>query len=564
MDIDDDAATLSASEYPISLDSLPAIYFGNDSDGFDSQAPSTRYNSIHRHSLSTRTIAHYCRLEQIGEGTYGQVYRSKCLNPTLSSPKGGEIVALKKIRLHHPGYWGIPPTVIREIKILKKLQHKNMVKMYEVISSKGVEDLDWEDERDDEKRKREAKNTSTTLPHIRHEGMGRSSLISSHTDVAQSDDVNAVSSLQMLSRTDIAKKKKKDSMSDLEKLRESYKGNLFLVLEYISHDLTGLLDMAHKFTEIQIKSITKQLLEVLEFMHLRNYVHRDLKTSNVLITDTYEVKLADFGLARSLESSFIGRMNHDDINSNEGEYTNKVITLWYRPPELLLGETKYGTAVDIWSAGCILAEIILGRPIFTGKTEMDQLKLIFDLMGTPNERSWEGFAELKLIRTGDVTIGKEKRPKLRDKYGARIQPATALSLLEKLLELDPRKRFTASRALHHRYFQLEPIAPDDPKDLGIIDLGGDGTGYHEFQTKKRRREAKLAAKSAEEKASGRGEVLEMQKEAFDRAYRNHLKRGASADRKRGTILQQHPEELSCSWKEFQGQLDRGITATENQ
>jgi len=336
MDIDDDAATLSASEYPISLDSLPAIYFGNDSDGFDSQAPSTRYNSIHRHSLSTRTIAHYCRLEQIGEGTYGQVYRSKCLNPTLSSPKGGEIVALKKIRLHHPGYWGIPPTVIREIKILKKLQHKNMVKMYEVISSKGVEDLDWEDERDDEKRKREAKNTSTTLPHIRHEGMGRSSLISSHTDVAQSDDVNAVSSLQMLSRTDIAKKKKKDSMSDLEKLRESYKGNLFLVLEYISHDLTGLLDMAHKFTEIQIKSITKQLLEVLEFMHLRNYVHRDLKvrffferivfilslhkslnfdaskTSNVLITDTYEVKLADFGLARSLESSFIGRMNHDE------------------------------------------------------------------------------------------------------------------------------------------------------------------------------------------------------------------------------------------------------------
>jgi len=252
------------------------------------------------------------------------------------------------------------------------------------------------------------------------------------------------------------------------------------------------------------------------------------------------------------------------INSNEGEYTNKVITLWYRPPELLLGETKYGTAVDIWSAGCILAEIILGRPIFTGKTEMDQLKLIFDLMGTPNERSWEGFAELKLIRTGDVTIDKEKRPKLRDKYGARIQPATALSLLEKLLELDPRKRFTASRALHHRYFQLEPIAPDDPKDLGIIDLGGDGTGYHEFQTKKRRREAKLAAKSAEEKASGRGEVLEMQKEAFDRAYRNHLKRGANADRKRGTILQQHPEELSCSWKEFQGQLDRGITATENQ
>lgn len=218
-------------------------------------------------------------------------------------------------------------------------------------------------------------------------------------------------------------------------------------------------------------------------------------------------------------------------NANEGEYTNKVITLWYRPPELLLGETKYGTSVDIWSAGCILAEVILGRPIFTGKTDIDQLKLIFELIGTPSERSWEGFGELKLIRTGEVMIDKERRPKLREKYGNRIQPAAALSLLEKLLELDPNKRFTASRALHHRYFQLEPIAPEDPKDLGSINLGG-GLGYHEFQTKKRRREAKAAAKLAEENAINRGEVLEMQKEAFDRAYRDHLNRGASADQKK--------------------------------
>jgi serine/threonine protein kinase len=110
--------------------------------------------------------------------------------------------------------------------------------------------------------------------------------------------------------------------------------------------------------------------------------------------------------------------------SNEGEFTNKVITLWYRPPELLLGETRYGTAVDIWSAGCILAEIILGRPIFTGKTEMDQLKLIFDLIGTPTKNTWDGFNELKLIRTGEVSIEKVKRPKLREKYGGKIQPVS--------------------------------------------------------------------------------------------------------------------------------------------
>lgn len=521
--------TLAASEYPVSIDALLPILQSDQRSGDDAElgrllstAPSVlRHNSIHRYALSTRTIAPYCRLEQIGEGTYGQVYRARCLTPTLAHPQGGEMVALKKIRLHHPGYWGIPPTVIREIKILKKLQHKNLVKMFEVASSKGVEGLDWEDEREDEKRKKEAQlhasGHSTPLP------------------LGEGDDADAYATGVVAAKGEgkksaEAKRRKKDAMSDVEKRRESYKGHLFLVLEYISHDLTGLLDMAVALTEVQTKSIVKQLLEVLEFMHVRNYVHRDLKSSNVLITDNYQVKLADFGLARCLDSSSIGRVGTNDLaaGSNEGEYTNKVITLWYRPPELLLGETKYGTAVDIWSAGCILAEVILGRPIFTGKTDMDQLKLIFDLIGTPSDKSWEGFSELKLIRTGEVTIDKVRRPKLREKYGSRIQPATALGLLEKLLELDPKKRFTASRALSHRYFQTEPAVPEDPQELGTIKLGENGAaGYHEFQTKKRRREAKAVAKSAEEAAKTRGEVLEKQKEAFDRAYRDYLAKGAS-------------------------------------
>jgi serine/threonine protein kinase len=186
---------------------------------------------------------------------------------------------------------------------------------------------------------------------------------------------------------------------------------------------------------------------------------------------------------------------------------------------------------------------MLGRPIFTGKTDMDQLKQIFDLVGTPNLRSWEGYTDLKLIRTGEVCIDKEKSSRLREKYGGssgKIQPATAVSLLEKLLELDPKKRVSASRALHHRYFQTEPLAPKDPSELGTIALGsvgsgagggggGDGgsssTGYHEFQTKKRRREAKAVARAAGEVSKSRGESVEKQKEAFDRAYRDHLKRG---------------------------------------
>lgn len=236
--------------------------------------------------------------------------------------------------------------------------------------------------------------------------------------------------------------------------------------------------------------------------------------------------------------------SNESYNAKEGEFTNKVITLWYRPPELLLGETKYGTAVDIWSAGCILAEIILGRPIFTGKTDIDQLKLIFDLMGTPTDRSWEGFKDLKLIRTGEFSIDKAKRPKLREKYSSRIQPTPAMNLLEKLLELDPKKRLTANRALTHLYFQMGPVAPEDPKELGTIDLGGDGAGYHEFQTKKRRREAKAAAKKAEEEAKSRGENSEKQKEAFDKAYRGHLKKGANADQKEKRQHQGHHQDPS--------------------
>mmetsp|Transcript_27845 Transcript_27845/g.55747 ORF Transcript_27845/g.55747 Transcript_27845/m.55747 type:complete len:1148 (-) Transcript_27845:67-3510(-) len=542
--MDQEEAPLPASEYPCCTDSLNSLplHEQNDNDGTTTApqqhndpgivASTLRQNSIHRWSLSTRTIAHYCRLEQIGEGTYGQVYRAQCLDRTLAHPAGGEIVALKKIRLHHPGYWGIPPTVLREIKILKQLQHKNLVKMFEVVSSKGAEELDWEDEREDEKRKKAKESKASSSSNNNH----NSDKNNNSTPVLNSEDSNTkkndTTTSSAITNTKPAKKKK-DPMSDIDKLRESYKGNLFLSLEYISHDLTGLLDMAYKFSEVQVKSIARQLLQVLEFMHERNFVHRDLKTSNILITDNFELKLADFGLARCLDSSFMGRLfEGEGYSSGEGEFTNKVITLWYRPPELLLGETRYGCAVDIWSAGCIFAEIILGRPIFTGKAEMDQLKLIFDLIGTPTERSWEGFRELKLIRTGEFSIDKPRKPRLRDKYGEKIKPAAALGLLEKLLELDPKKRFTASRALNHRYFQASPVAPDDPKELGKIDLGGDGSGYHEFKTKKRRREAKAVAKMAEDEAKRQGCTVEKQKEAFDVAYREHLQKGASADKKK--------------------------------
>lgn len=207
------------------------------------------------------------------------------------------------------------------------------------------------------------------------------------------------------------------------------------------------------------------------------------------------------------------------------EFTNKVITLWYRPPEILLGATRYGAPVDMWSAGCILAELLLGRPLFTGKTEMEQLLLIFDLLGTPTASSWEGFSDLKLIRTGEVTIEKHRPSKLREKYGQKM-PVAALNLVEKLLELDPKKRLTASRALTSRYFLTEPRAPERPQDLGILQLGHGGGHFHEFQTKKKRREAKAVAKKASNDARARGLTDKEAETEYDAVYRECMKKVA--------------------------------------
>lgn len=211
-------------------------------------------NPFYSWSQMTRTVAHYERLLQIGEGTYGKVFKAK-------DKVTSRIVAMKKIRIHsngHQGY-GLPATVIREIKILKQLHHPNMVEMIEVVSSKGVEHLDDDDNSENDEKSRKKR---------KHDGKD--------------------------------KHKEHDRVRDT---RESIKGNLFLVLEFVSHDLTGLMDMAYRFNEVQVKCIFRQLLEVLAYIHKNKYVHRDLKCSNILIDSRFNVKLADFGLSRCLASS---------------------------------------------------------------------------------------------------------------------------------------------------------------------------------------------------------------------------------------------------------------------
>jgi serine/threonine protein kinase len=158
--------------------------------------------------------------------------------------------------------------------------------------------------------------------------------------------------------------------------------SVYLTFEYLEHDLSGLMESRSAgLTEDHIRCYMKQLICGVAHMHSRNVLHRDIKASNLLISSNGLLKIGDWGLAR--------RQADEDGTQH---YTNRVITLWYRPPELLLGATKagdgYGPSVDVWSIGCILAELLYAKPILPGNTEIEQLSLIFELCGTPTVEDW--------------------------------------------------------------------------------------------------------------------------------------------------------------------------------
>jgi len=282
----------------------------------------------------------YERLGKVGEGTYGIVYKAKNAD--------GDVFALKTIRLEAEDE-GIPSTAIREISLLKELQHPNIVRLCDVI----------------------------------------------HTE-----------------------------------------RKLTLVFEFLDQDLKKLMDMADGGLDAgTTKSFLYQLLKGIAYCHQHRVLHRDLKPQNLLINREGALKLADFGLARA-------------FGIPVRSYTHEVVTLWYRAPDVLMGSRKYSTPVDIWSIGCIFAEMANGRPLIPGKTDEDQLLKTFKLLGTPSEASWPSIIELPDWKADFPQYEPQPWPSIvptLDEQGT--------DLMSKFLQFFPDKRTPARSAMDHEYFE---------------------------------------------------------------------------------------------------------------
>ncbi|KAF7063815.1 hypothetical protein CFC21_070299 [Triticum aestivum] len=220
---------------------------------------------------------------------------------------------------------------------------------------------------------------------------------------------------------------------------------IYLVFEYMEHDLAGLASSPDlSFSEPQIKCYMRQLLAGLEHCHARGVMHRDIKCANLLVSSDGVLKVADFGLANVFSNS-----------PTQQQLTSRVVTLWYRPPELLLGATAYDPSVDLWSAGCVFAELHARRPVLQGRTEVEQIHKIFKLCGSPPDAYWN-----RAGMSSNASVFRPQAPyesRLAETFGSAM-PDAAFRLLGALLSVEPAERGTASTALASDYFSTEPYA----------------------------------------------------------------------------------------------------------
>lgn len=260
--------------------------------------------------------------------------------------------------------------------------------------------------------------------------------------------------------------------------------NVFMVFEYLEYDLTGILETPEiRFTQDHIKSWSQQLLAGTHYMHTNKVIHRDLKASNLLVNRKGELKIADWGLARSW-------------NSEMKRLTNKVITLWYRPPELLLGCLEYTPKIDMWSVGCIIAEMFRRSGFLKGANEATQLDLIFRTCGHPTKEDWPDLEKTcRLWKKFEPPAGQPRFPnRLAEALRTNLpnpkwMTNNAVDLIAKLMTLNPDKRWSAEQALDAEYFFENPIVKTPDK----LSMNFAVNTVHEWECR-RKYEQKMAAR----------------------------------------------------------------------
>ena len=251
--------------------------------------------------------------------------------------------------------------------------------------------------------------------------------------------------------------------------------SIAIVTEYVDHDLLGIqkasqMGYSSWLSFEAIRWITYQLFTVLAYLHSRNIIHRDIKSANLLLSSSGDLKLADFGLSRRISNPLVT------------EFTNRVITLWYRPPELILGATRYGPEVDIWSAGCIFGELLTGTVLFPNYDECHQLDQIFTYCGYPDDPSL-----LHAIESNHLSFNKHERqiPAILNSLCQSGKgkdflpiPPEALDLIDKILQTSPSKRPSAAQVLRHPFFQgMDKVVFFSPCPTGL--------GFHDLEVRQR-------------------------------------------------------------------------------
>ncbi|SCV06217.1 LANO_0H24674g1_1 [Lachancea nothofagi CBS 11611] len=322
---------------------------------------------------------HYKEDKKLGQGTFGEVYRGVHLETQRQVAMKRTLVKAEKDLF--------PITAQREITILRKLNHKNVIKLIEMVY-----------------------------------------------DYPPSNPSNS------------------NNHSTPATPNASPSRSFYMILPYMVADMSGILHNPRIKLEMgAIKNVLLQILEGVNYIHCQKFMHRDIKTANLLIDHKGRLKIADFGLARNYYGAppnlrFPGGAGVD------AKYTSVVVTRWYRAPELVLGDKYYTTAVDMWGVGCVFGELFEKKPILQGQTDVDQGHVIFKLLGTPTEEQWP----LARYLPGAELTRTKYTATLRERFGSHLSD-TGLDLLGQLLCLDPYKRLTAMSAKNHPFFKEEPL-----------------------------------------------------------------------------------------------------------